>query len=168
MVLEVPAISPTERRVASSITAICLAISSVALEVWVASIFTSEATTAKPRPASPARAASMVALSASRLVCEAICEIRPTTEPIFSTASESDWMLVLACSAEATAACEVFALVAAWWWISEIEAVSSPVAVAISPARTTVSPAALAALLVSAEGVVSQEPAARARYRRAN
>ena len=44
-------------------------ISSVALAVWLASALTSEATTAKPLPASPARAASIVALSASRLVC---------------------------------------------------------------------------------------------------
>ncbi|TQF40402.1 hypothetical protein UNPF46_10755 [Bradyrhizobium sp. UNPF46] len=35
-------------------------------------VLTSEATTAKPRPASPARAASMVALSARRLVSAAI------------------------------------------------------------------------------------------------
>ncbi len=47
-------------------------ISRVASAVWLASDFTSEATTAKPRPASPARAASMVALSASRLVCAAM------------------------------------------------------------------------------------------------
>ncbi len=40
----------------------------VACAVSCASFFTSLATTAKPRPASPARAASMVALSASRLV----------------------------------------------------------------------------------------------------
>ena len=33
--------------------AICLAISSVAFAVWVASVFTSAATTAKPLPASP-------------------------------------------------------------------------------------------------------------------
>ena len=44
-----------------------LAISSVALAVWPASDLTSEATTAKPRPASPARAASMVALSAKQV-----------------------------------------------------------------------------------------------------
>src|SRR6267143_2059320 len=44
----------------------------VAFAVWLARLFTSEATTAKPLPASPARAASMVALSASRLVCEAM------------------------------------------------------------------------------------------------
>ena len=47
-------------------------LSSVAFAVWFASDFTSEATTAKPLPASPARAASMVAFSASRLVCSAI------------------------------------------------------------------------------------------------
>jgi hypothetical protein len=54
---------------------ICDDISSVALAVWLASDLTSEATTAKPRPASPARAASMVAFSASRLVCSAIAVI---------------------------------------------------------------------------------------------
>jgi len=52
-----------------------LDISSVAFAVWLASDLTSEATTAKPRPASPARAASMVAFSASRLVCSAIAVI---------------------------------------------------------------------------------------------
>jgi hypothetical protein len=41
---------------------------------------TSSATTAKPRPASPARAASIAALSASKLVCEAIS---PTSVAIF-------------------------------------------------------------------------------------
>ena len=44
----------------------------VARVVCSASDFTSCATTAKPRPASPARAASIVALSASMLVCWAI------------------------------------------------------------------------------------------------
>ena len=63
-------------------SAICSEISSVAFAVWLASDFTSEATTAKPLPASPARAASMVALSASRLVCAAMPLIRPTTSPI--------------------------------------------------------------------------------------
>ena len=47
-------------------------ISSVAFAVCTASDFTSEATTAKPRPAAPARAASIVALSARRFVCSAM------------------------------------------------------------------------------------------------
>ena len=48
-------------------SAICSEISSVAFAVWLASDFTSEATTAKPRPASPARAASIVAFSAEQI-----------------------------------------------------------------------------------------------------
>src|SRR5262245_40074817 len=43
---------------------------------------TSAATTAKPRPASPARAASTAALSASRLVCRAISSITPMMSEI--------------------------------------------------------------------------------------
>jgi hypothetical protein len=46
--------------------------SSVAFAVSCASSLTSFATTAKPLPASPARAASIVAFSASRFVCSAI------------------------------------------------------------------------------------------------
>ena len=51
----------------------------VAREVCAASALTSPATTVKPRPASPARAASMVALRASRWVWLAIELIRATT-----------------------------------------------------------------------------------------
>ncbi len=71
-----PPIADTAWAVESWIRAICEEISSVALAVWLASSLTSAATTAKPRPASPARAASMVAFSASRLVWPAIEEIR--------------------------------------------------------------------------------------------
>ena len=67
--------------------AIWARISSVALAVCVASVFTSLATTAKPRPDSPARAASMVAFSASRLVWLAIWLISDTTSPIFCAAA---------------------------------------------------------------------------------
>ena len=58
--------------VADWISPILLRISSVALAVCWASCLTSEATTAKPLPASPARADSIVALSASRLVWAAM------------------------------------------------------------------------------------------------
>ena len=43
-----------------------------------ASLRTSSATTANPRPCSPARAASMAALRASRLVCAAMAVIVST------------------------------------------------------------------------------------------
>ena len=53
---------------------------------------TSAATTAKPLPLSPARSASMVALSASRLVCPAMARISPTTSPIWVAALPSSDM----------------------------------------------------------------------------
>jgi len=80
-----PVIAPMAvmaRSVTPCTSPICPAISSVARPVWLASSFTSAATTAKPRPASPARAASMVAFRARRLVCDAMFEIIPTMSPI--------------------------------------------------------------------------------------
>ena len=53
-----------------------------ACEERCARLRTSVATTAKPRPASPARAASTAALSASRLVCRAISSITPMMSEI--------------------------------------------------------------------------------------
>jgi hypothetical protein len=66
------------------ISLICALISSVAFAVWLASDLTSLATTANPLPASPARAASIVALSASRLVWPAIVAdaLRRLREPL--------------------------------------------------------------------------------------
>ena len=63
--------------------------SSVASAVSLASSLTSLATTAKPLPASPARAASIVALSASRLVCSAIEVMTLMTLPISAEDSPS-------------------------------------------------------------------------------
>ena len=68
---------------------ICPTIASVALAVCTASDLTSDATTAKPRPASPARAASIVALSARRLVCSAMVWMSLTMSPIFCADSAS-------------------------------------------------------------------------------
>ena len=58
--------------------------SSVARAVCPARVFTSLATTENPRPASPARAASIVALSARRFVWSAIDRMRSTTSPMAS------------------------------------------------------------------------------------
>ena len=54
----------------------------VASAVCFARSLISLATTAKPFPASPARAASMVALSASKLVCSEISVMVSVTFPI--------------------------------------------------------------------------------------
>src|SRR6185437_11287711 len=72
MVEPMPSMAVTASPVACCMPETWLPISSVALAVWVASDLTSLDTTAKPLPASPARAASMVALSASRLVWPAM------------------------------------------------------------------------------------------------
>ncbi len=69
----------------------------------VASALTSAATTAKPRPASPARAASIVALRASRLVWLAIAEIICITSPIRLAAALSSATRAAVWSASPTA-----------------------------------------------------------------
>src|SRR6202044_706991 len=77
--------------------------SSVALAVSLASSFTSLATTAKPLPASPARAASMVALRASRFVWWAIDVMTLMTWPISAEDSPSLETVAFAVSAALTA-----------------------------------------------------------------
>ncbi|EAP96225.1 hypothetical protein V12B01_13555 [Vibrio splendidus 12B01] len=59
-----------------------MSISSVDCAVFVARLRTSSATTAKPRPASPARAASIAAFSASKFVCSEIPRITSRIVPI--------------------------------------------------------------------------------------
>jgi hypothetical protein len=103
MVPLISLMAATESCVAACMLPICVLISSVALAVWAASALTSCATTAKPRPASPARAASMVALRASRLVCSATEVISLTTSPIRCAAFDSSLMRWSVCSAWLTA-----------------------------------------------------------------
>ena len=123
-------IAATAEPVDSCTERICAEISSVALAVCTASDFTSEATTEKPRPASPARAASMVALSASRLVCPAMFRISSTTSPIFCAASASPVICALVDSASFAAMRTTPVVWSSWREISPIELESSSVAVA--------------------------------------
>src|SRR5258705_13001218 len=67
MVSVIPPIERTASLVEACMAATWAEISSVALAVWLASAFASEATTAKPRPDSPARAASMVAFEGEQI-----------------------------------------------------------------------------------------------------
>ena len=92
MVPPISLMAATDSWVAVCMPAIWVPISSVALAVWAASALTSWATTAKPLPASPARAASMVALRASRLVCSAIAVMSLMTLPIRPAAFDNSPM----------------------------------------------------------------------------
>ena len=67
-----------------------------------ASLPTSSATTAKPRPCSPARAASMAAFRASRLVWSAMSPITPMMPPICSEEAAMALMASTACPTAST------------------------------------------------------------------
>ena len=84
--------------------AICRVMSSVDCAVCAARLLTSPATTAKPRPASPARAASIVALSASRFVRAAMSAMARAIWPISLAWRESVSMLASASAPRWTAA----------------------------------------------------------------
>ena len=107
-----------------------LPISSVALAVWLARFLTSDATTAKPFPDSPARAASIVAFKASKLVCSAMSEINSTTSPIFWADSDSFRTVVAVCCVASSALWVVARDSLTWLLISVIEAESSSAAAA--------------------------------------
>ncbi len=97
------------------------AMSSVALAVSCARSFTSPATTAKPLPASPARAASIVAFNASRFVCWAIEVITLTTWPICDDDSPRRVTMSLVDCATATACAATLVASLALTLISRIE-----------------------------------------------
>src|SRR5215510_11621416 len=126
------AMASTERAVACCMPAICVLISSVALAVCPASALTSVATTAKPRPASPARAASIVAFSASRLVCSAMAVISLTTSPMRLAALSSALISTLVRAASPTAFSAIILDWATWRSISITEDESSSAADAMS------------------------------------
>ena len=100
------AMASTAPLVSVWIAAIFWLISSVALAVCLASSLTSLATTAKPLPASPARAASIVAFKASRLVCCAMEVMTLMTWPISALETPSLEMVALVVSAVLTASPE--------------------------------------------------------------
>jgi len=124
MVRPTVCIASTEWAVAAWISPILARISSVAFEVWLDRAFTSDATTAKPLPASPARAASIVALRARRSVCPAISLIRLTTSPMRCAASARLLIWALARSASLTARVVPVVERATCRLISAIDAVS--------------------------------------------
>jgi hypothetical protein len=100
-------------------------ISSVALAVWPASALTSDATTAKLLPASPARAVSIVALSASRLVCSATEIMSLTTSPMRPAACYSSAMRASVFSACLTTSAAIVLDFCTWRAISLTEPANS-------------------------------------------
>ena len=128
----ISSIAPVAWLVSPWIASILLLMSSVARPVSCASSLTSVATTAKPLPASPARAASIVAFSASRLVCSAIEVIAWTISPISTLASFNRKTYPEVVSAEQAAAAATAAAAAVWVAISRIEAPISSVAADIA------------------------------------
>src|SRR6202050_2756395 len=84
---------------------ISAAMSFVALRECSANLRTSSATTAKPRPASPARAASMAALSASKFVCSVMSLITLIISEISSERSPSDLIFFAVACTEARIRC---------------------------------------------------------------
>ena len=134
--------------------------SSVARAVSWAKSLTSDATTAKPLPASPARAASMVAFRASRLVCSAIEVISLITLPISAEDSPSCRTVSVARAASSTATAAICAASLVFCEISRIDRpISSEPAATVCTFRAISSASADAAevceLLLSAASAIS-------------
>ena len=146
-------IEATEACVESWISEICWAISLVAFEVCSASDLTSEATTAKPRPAAPARAASMVAFSAKRLVWLAISLIRWVTVSTLAAACDNLPIMVCARVAAVTASSVMARCAFTWLDMPAIVLASCAEALATLCALASASSAAAATLLVFCSSV---------------
>ena len=117
--------------------------SSVAFAVSCARSFTSFATTAKPLPASPARAASIVAFNANRFVCSAIDVITFTTVEISADDTPSFATVSFVRDATSTAEPATRAASFAFCAISRIDApISSAPVATVCTLRETCSAAA--------------------------
>jgi hypothetical protein len=142
--LRAPSVASTAARVA-----FCTSVMWAAIWPWRGRSgrrdFTSPATPAKPCPASPARAASMVALGASRLVCDAMPLISSATWPTRSPA-----MLKVAMRLPASAAC---ATASRLIWADAPNWVPTSLAEAVNRAQ-----AELIASIVCAIGSLSPRP----------
>jgi hypothetical protein len=142
MMPEIRSIASTAPPVSVWIASTRREMSSVAFAVSWARSLTSDATTAKPLPASPARAASMVAFSASRLVCSAIWVITRTTLPISADESPSLATVAFVVAASVTACAATPAASLADREISRIaEPISSVPAATVCTLRDTSSDA---------------------------
>ncbi len=129
--------SRTPDWICSKVEATRFAISRELSDDRSASCRTSEATTAKPRPLSPARAASTPAFSASRLVWKAISSITPV---MFDTCSELAAMPFIASTARRD--------------------ISSPLAVLSSAARAVWAASPALAAAARTDEVISSSAAA--------
>ncbi len=103
MIATMDPMASTDSWVVACIPDIFVLISSVASAVCWASALISPATTANPLPASPARAASMVAFNARRLVCSEISAMVSVTLLISNAALPRSSTLAETCSAFVTA-----------------------------------------------------------------
>ena len=145
---------------AISATASCMleilpATSNVAALVWMARCFTSYATTPKPAPALPARAASIVAFRASRWLCFAIAAISPTTASIWRALSLRAARAAALCCTRLTASAAASAASLLWRCTVTMLATRSCEAPATLCDIAEAFPAKVAAAVLSCSAIVA-------------